>query len=509
MKAYGYGYGIPFSRVLGGIDPQAQAYYDRVIADGGIVSVPLTTLSDYFKAVKQARGQSDINNCFLSSYHAPFGLKLAAGTGATAGNRACEKLYNLIGTTNDAEQTAPANQPLALVHSGENYVWLPKVAGNFFNSPNSAASNLRNDFEIIAYNVNIFSISGDNNIYGRFDVGQRQFIFGVNPTGNMYLTASVDGANNLAYNSTLSLPSFQNIDLKVTRNISLGEVKFFYNIGSGWVQLGTTISATTSQLFNSTSTIQVGSYINGNLGNFGGSISRITVSNTIGGAPIVDFNPASYNRATSQTTWTSTTGEVWTLNTAATNNALKAAIVDQTMIMGNGTSYGLRAANLNINQTAITSYTAFRKFVNTAGGQCLKELGTNYGASSGFAYFINNFTANAENFGINSNVGLYTSNYTETNLGLKLAAAVNNINNANEASPLLINNVAATFLSAPLSNNNTAAMNATGYNLLARNNAASNWANAILVGEAICAGEDSGAVQTAMWDIYKTLLKIA
>jgi len=240
---------------------------------------------------------------------------------------------------------------------------------------------------------------------------------------------------------------------------------------------------------------------------FNGIIYRATISNSIGGSPVVDFNPTSYNRATSQTSWVSATGETWTLNTASTNNALKAAIVDQTMIMGNGTSYGMRAPNLNINDTAITSYTVFRKFVNTAGLQIMNELSDNINSNQGKNLYIND-VANVESTLIKSNVGINASRFTSTSLSLKVATAINNIANANESTPYLINDVSQTFVAQPNSSNNTTAMNATGYNFLARNNAGGLWANVIATGDIVVKGEDDNTKRTAMFNLLKTLNNI-
>jgi hypothetical protein len=57
--------------------------------------------------------------------------------------------------------------------------------------------------------------------------------------------------------------------------------------------------------------------------------------------------------------------------------------------------------------------------------------------------------------------------------------------------------VAATFISQKGTSNKTAAMNGTGYNLLARNNAAANWANVIFCGDLVFSGEDDATTRTA------------
>ena len=509
--ALGFGIGIPFIRVSRGaaIDAQAQAHFDRVIADGGIVPAGLPALSAFYTAVKTARGQSDINNCFLSQYYAGFGIKTATGVGATAGGRACEKLYNLIGTTNDAIQTSAANQPLALVHSGQNYVYLPAISGNNFTTPDSANNQLLNDFgiEVICKSPNLST----GTFIAKSTGSGASSNFWFRSMSIPQVLVAQGGVNNI-YSATTSTPFSNNqvAYLRVSRNATTGIIKFFTSTdGVNYTQLGADVAGVTGSANNVSRIVEIGSNAGGVANLFLGEIFSVKLfKNDTFTAPTQIFNPESYNRVASQTTWTSTTGEVYTLNTAATNNALKAAIVDQTMIMGNGASYGLRAANLNINQTAITSYTAFRKFVNTAGLQVVNELGANILSQQGKALFISS-NASQEDIWITANVGGYNSRYTSNALSLKLATAINNIANANESSPYLINNVSQTFVASDSTANNTTAINATGYNLLARNNAASLWANAILIGDAICAGEDSAPIQTEMWDVYKTLLKIA
>jgi hypothetical protein len=268
-----------------------------------------------------------------------------------------------------------------------------------------------------------------------------------------------------------------------------------------WTVFSSGISVAGRNLQLSTNPVRIGAEVTGSVTRgFSGLINRAIISDTLNSTILVDYNPASYNRATSQSTWTSATGEVWTLNTANTNNALKAAIVDRTMIMGNGTTYGMQAPSLNMVASAMSSYTLFRKFVNMAGFQIITELGANVDTTDGFSLAIGNF----ESIRINANIGLNDSNYSQTNLGLKLATGIYNIANAIECQPYLVNNVAATFISQNSTANNTAAMNGTGYNLLAGNNAAALWANVIFCGDLVFSGEDNATTRTAMYNAIKT-----
>jgi hypothetical protein len=86
--------------------------------------------------------------------------------------------------------------------------------------------------------------------------------------------------------------------------------------GSGWDQLGDTVTAaTTAGFFDSTSPVEIGSIFGGTAQLWGGSVKECQIYNGIDGTLAVDFNAADYVNRTSDTQFpSSTTGEVWTLN---------------------------------------------------------------------------------------------------------------------------------------------------------------------------------------------------
>jgi hypothetical protein len=515
--AIGIGIGLPFIRRSSGatIDPQAQAHFDRVIADGGIVPAGIDGLNNYVKALKSVKGGS--LSTMLSGYETHYlGLKLATGVGATAQNRAAAKVYNLIGSIGDQEQTNPVNQPLALVHSGVHYGYLSGVNDNFFSTPSSNNNRLSTSINITAHISTLSnSTSGaTRTIISKGNTGQQTDYMLLHKDRNLEFVYRDNVANALVTivaTNALPIGSYTGW-VNFSRDSATGAFTFrlssdpantaIENISWTVFSSGTSVAGRNLQL--STNPVRVGAEVTGSVTRgFSGLINRAIISDTLNSTILVDFNPQNYNRDTSQTTWTSTTGEVWTINTANTNNALKATIVDRTMIMGNGTTYGMQAASLSINQSAMSSYTLFRKFVNIQGQQWIAELGADVITNSGFIFAIN-FNTNLESIGINGNVGYNDSNYSQTNLGLKLATSIRNIANTIECQPYLVNNVAATFISQNSTANNTAAMNGTGYNLLARNNAAANWANVIFCGDLVFSGEDDATVQTAMYNAIKT-----
>ena len=492
------------------IDAEAQAHFNRVVADGGTIPLGLTALNEFVVSVKNNYSVASVNTAMwaLKPHWGISGIKTASGTGATAGGRATSVLYDICGVNGDFIQTTASAQPLALVHSGVNYGYCPAVGNNFFSTPSATPNELTTNFSLrvdAIVNADGIFICKDNVLAG----GGRQFRFSI-LSGILNLIIYDAGDTSYSYNSTTAVPFSlgSNYRVAVSRNSTTGQVKFFTSLdGVTWTQLGTTVSGVTGTLNNPSQQVQVGLARN-TTAMIDARFFKIEIfKDDTFTTPTQIFNPSSYNRATSQTSWVSATGETWTLNTASTNNALKAAIVDQTMIMGNGTSYGMRAPSLNINDTAITSYTVFRKFVNASGGQIINELSADYNSNHGKILSING-AINQESIGIRANVGVNASVFTSTSLSLKVATAINNIANANESLPYLINNVSQSFVTQPSPQNNTTAMNGTGYNFLARNNAASLWANVIAIGDIVVKGEDDNTKRTAMFNLLKTLSKI-
>jgi hypothetical protein len=503
------------SNVVYIIDAEANAHFNRVVADGGTIPLGLTALNEFVVSVKNNYSVASVNTAMwaLKPHWGISGIKTASGTGATAGGRATSVLYDICGVNGDFIQTTASAQPLALVHSGTNYAWLPGVASNYFSTPNAVANQITGDMDLISY-VDYASNGAFQLIQGKTTSGNHQYcqyITNTNQLGGHW----GNGGFFTDVSSGVSLGTTYKGWLKCSRTSSTGVVTFWTSsdppttpISSiNWVPNGTPATSYIGATGNTGLPYIVGAYGTSFILPFQGLIHRATISNSIGGAPVVDFNPSSYNRATSQTSWVSATGETWTLNTASTNNALKATIVDQTMIMGNGTSYGMRAPSLNINDTAITSYTVFRKFVNTVGQKIVNELGGNASLNQGKHIFINSHL-NTEVSGIYANVGLNSSRFTSSSLSLKIATSINNIANTNEAEPYLIDNVSQVVVGTPGISNNTTAMNATGYNFLARNNASGFWANVIAIGDIVVKGEDDNTKRTAMYNLLKTLSKI-
>ena len=321
------------------IDAQAQAHYNRVIADGGLIPKGLSGCSAYFTAVKAIYATSDITTAIAAAYDPDYlGYKVGAGSGTTLG-QAAGTLYSATGASSDLTQATAANQPLLLVHDGvNNYWWGSGVSGNYCSTPDAAANRITGDIEIIA-KITLLDTTNDNAIIGKYQGGaSTDWLF---YTQGKRLKDITVGA---IHTSTVDLP--YNIGdtfyVKFTRIASTGDIEYFYktNLTDSWTKLGATVSSTAGNLTAGSATVTVGAYSLGAGFPALTKIYRATISNSIGGAPVVNFDANEFNAATSQSSWTSSTGEVWSIQKDQLNNsAFSGQMVNRTIIVGSGTTY--------------------------------------------------------------------------------------------------------------------------------------------------------------------------
>ena len=279
----------------------------------------------------------------------------------------------------DVVQTTAASQPLLLAHNGsDNYYWGSGVAGNFMSTPNATANQITGDIEISAYIDNtggdaLFNVIGGKRISSGylFAISSRQL--------QLYTAATTSSTVNVASNYIGWV--------KVFRSATTGIVTFYTSTdGITYTQLGLDRSTTAGNLIDNTTPLLVGSWSAGN--QFTGKIYRFKIATSLNGTPVVDFNPNQYNAATSQTQWTSSTGEVWTINTGTATTGYKGILVDRTITMGDGINDRLTSGTLT-SRTSFTVYIAVNvlsfsgRFMD--GNSALTK--TLYGTSSNISMF--------------------------------------------------------------------------------------------------------------------------
>jgi hypothetical protein len=374
-----------------GIDADATTIYNRIIADGGVSNV--TRLNFFVKGLKAIYGDlANVPVCYDAHW---IGYKLGSGTGATAG-QAAAKLYSLT-VAGDAIQATAASQPLLLAHNGassDNYWWGSGVSGNYNSTPNAVANQITGDMEFIAY-IDYKNNATFQTITSKI-IQLTGFCYGlfINASNQIYVSFG-NGASETPVNSTASLGATYTGWIKVSRVSSTGLVSFATssnppstNISSiSFSSFGTPATSYIGALGNPNNTVQVGTFGTSQLFPFSGKIYRATISNSIGGTPVVDFNPATYNASTSQTAWTSSTGEIWTISTGTTADSLRGVLVDRTKIQGLGTTADYNLKSTYNRPTISTSFVAGAFFENEIGNPI-------YGPSSNqltyaLSYYIN------------------------------------------------------------------------------------------------------------------------
>jgi hypothetical protein len=336
----------------GGISAEAKTIYNRIIADGGVSN--LTRLNFFVKGLKAIYGDlANVPVCYDAHW---IGYKLGSGTGTTAG-QAAAKLYSLT-VAGDAVQTTAASQPLLLAHNGassDNYWWGSGVTGNYVQS-NSLAP-----IGSTQLDVKIKVLAGAGTVVSKCIVSQDSAgvtnrIFSVEwadtTTGTITFFFNNSFATSVTSSAGIGFVANYSGWIRATYSTNgvTGTVTFYSSTdGTTWTALGTPQTAASTALGISNAVVTVGS--NAGVGNFyTGKVQRVLISGTIGGTAVVDFNPATYNASTSQTAWTSATGEVWTINKSS-GNTFVGALVDRTIIQGNNTTTSLKCASIAANQT--------------------------------------------------------------------------------------------------------------------------------------------------------------
>ena len=370
--------GIPFIR-RSGIDAQAQAHYNRVIADGGLVPSGLSGVNAFFNTIKTIYATADITTAISVGLDAQvLGYKLGAGAGTTLG-QAAQKLYSCSGASGDVVQTTAASQPLLLVHSGANYWWGSGQLGNFVETQTQSTLLFGADFSATFY---CDPLSNTNMELGGTNTG------GVNTTG-FYIGSDRNmraSYLNILYTSTTTFA----IGTKYFRyTMSGNNLQFYTSIdGITWVQLGTNLSVVVHTVMPS-NRIRVGNATGAYALPTNGKIynakfyTDATLTNLV-----FDFNPAQYNAANSQTQWTSSTGEVWTINTGTATTGYKGHLCTKTIIQGDGVDDRLTSGTLT-SRTSFTVYIAVNalSFSGRFMDGNLALTKTLYGTSSNISMF--------------------------------------------------------------------------------------------------------------------------
>ena len=344
---------FPFSFIGSGVDAQALASYNSLIAAGYTVPQGLAGINSAFKTIKTIYGTSDITTAISYFADPSLAYQSGAGSGTTLG-QAIRTLPNLVDNTRatDAVQTIAASQPLLLVHSGENYWFGSGFANNFVSTPNKFSSTPVNTaFEYICKidcdNTNISTyptVSGSTNYsYGIF-INLRKIGFWGN--GNTFAeTTNLLPAGR--YTGWIKV-------VKTNPNI----YQFYTSTDGVNYTLLESVNGTNA-IINTTGTYNIGCASPSTF-LFNGKIYFVQLS--INGIIQYSFDASQYNASVSQTQWTSSTGEIWSINKGTTAGEFTGQLVYRTQ-MGFGGNAQTKSFppnnNVQVNQPD-TVYIAYK-----------------------------------------------------------------------------------------------------------------------------------------------------
>lgn len=381
-------------------------------ADGGTFKQSnYNATIDRIVAAMNAFGTTDLSSrmvAWVDPEYLPYRQSTEAGTASLSG---CRKLYDLFRRA-DFTQTTPASMPLLLLHSGENYWHNSGATGNYCSTPNAAANQITGDIDIRA-KVN-FAGGATGVIISKYNGSPNlAYNFRMSSAGALTFLFSPDGTTVINASSSINVSLNTDIWVRVTRVASTGVITFFTSSdGVTWSQLGIATTTTSGNIIASSSILEVGSRSAGAGDLFTGRIYRAQIYNGINGTLAVDFNPQSFNPSSSQTQWTSATGEVWTINLGSSSTLYKGALVYRNMIMSDAVDDSMASGNVTIGGQKVGIYSSVRLLNNVNALNTYLELSS---ASSTNNESFGIFNADGTNRRIYSRVrGTTNSVYTST-----------------------------------------------------------------------------------------------
>lgn len=215
------------------------------------------------------------------------------------------------------------------IQSAINYLNLDGSSGCYASTPDSASVSITGDIDLrIRLSTTDWTPSeADTFIAKRANSSdQISYIFRNDTSGNLVLLWTVDGAiGSLITKTSTSSVSFDSghiawvrATLDVDNGAAGNDVTFYTSIdGSTWTQLGSTVTtAGTTSIYDSTSIVEIGAQRTGQGNLLSGNVYYAEIRNGIGGTVVAKFDPSN-DASEGDTSFTSSTGEVWTINGTA------------------------------------------------------------------------------------------------------------------------------------------------------------------------------------------------
>ncbi len=250
-----------------------------------------------------------------------------------------------------SSSTSNTNEPLALAHTGTNYLYLPGVSGNYASVPDSAALDITGDIDIrVRVALDDWTPSAAQVLLSKWltsSGAQRSYALFVTSGGVLQLDTSADGtavvstAATVATGFTDGTAYWVRVTLDVDNGSGSRVGTFSYALDSAteptsWTAIGATVTtAGTTSLFASTSPLEIGGLNGGTLLVPAGKFYRAIVRNGIGGTVVLDADFTSGITSGGQTSFVESSSNAATVTINRSTSGRKAvAVVRNVWLLG-------------------------------------------------------------------------------------------------------------------------------------------------------------------------------
>lgn len=228
--------------------------------------------------------------------------------------------WNFTTATTANLQSVRATVPSG-THTTNPYFRAPGSLQNYARTPDTPAASITGDLDIrVRVALDDWTPADYTTLLAKWDGTARGYDFFVYPGGAPSLMTSPNGSSYVERRAS-ALPAIadgQPLWLRVTLDVDNGagsnDTRFYTSSdGNTWTQLGTTRNmAGTSSTYDNGEDVSIGASWRGGSDAMKGNVYYASLHNGIGGPAVLEFEPS---RAVSgSTTWTGSTGEVWTIS---------------------------------------------------------------------------------------------------------------------------------------------------------------------------------------------------
>jgi hypothetical protein len=172
-------------------------------------------------------------------------------------------------------------------------------AGMYVSTPDSTLNSVTDDIDIRAdlAATDWTPSTAGTIIAKRLAATGISYRFACSTTGYLVLDISLNGTTAVTYTSTSPhvLVDGGRYWVRVTRVALTGAVNFYTSLDGGltWTKLGNTITSNAGSIFNSTTALELGSYVSGTVDRLQGYVYRVQIYNGIQGTPYILLDGAS------------------------------------------------------------------------------------------------------------------------------------------------------------------------------------------------------------------------